>query len=167
VLEGAWAAAGGARAAAVAAGLTAIGAEPSRVWIANTDADCTVPRSWLQTHVRHAATADAVTGLVHLDPVTTPAALRRRFAAAYAWSGVEHRHVHGANLGVRGDAYAAVGGWTTAMAVGEDHDLWGRLTAAGYRVRRPTDLVVTTSGRTRSRVVGGFATDLALLAAGG
>ena len=33
-----------------------------------------------------------------------------------------HGHVHGANMGFRGDAYLAAGGWYP-LASGEDHDL--------------------------------------------
>ena len=36
-----------------------------------------------------------------------------------------HRHVHGANLGVRADLLDAVGGWRR-LHTGEDHDLWQR-----------------------------------------
>jgi hypothetical protein len=74
-----------------------------------------------------------------------------------------HHHGHAANLGVRADLYETVGGWSEQSIVGEDHALWCRLLAAGAAVHQPTDVVVTTSGRTAGRVVGGFASRLARL----
>ena len=75
-----------------------------------------------------------------------------------------HPHVHGANLGLRADAYLAVGGWSVPEH-GEDQQLFADLRAAGYTVASPRSLVVTTSGRSRSRVRGGFADVLNALAA--
>ena len=74
-----------------------------------------------------------------------------------------HRHVHAANLGLRADVYGVAGGWSTHAFVGEDHALWRRVRASGADVVQPTDVVVTTSSRTAGRVVGGFASNLALL----
>jgi hypothetical protein len=34
-----------------------------------------------------------------------------------------HPHVHGANLGIRADAYSDAGGWND-LTVAEDHCLW-------------------------------------------
>ena len=36
-----------------------------------------------------------------------------------------HAHVHGANLGIRADAYLDVGGWSDA-SLAEDHCLWNQ-----------------------------------------
>ena len=41
-----------------------------------------------------------------------------------------HPHVHGANLGVRADAYLRAGGWAD-LRTAEDHDLWRRLLGSG------------------------------------
>ena len=82
----------------------------------------------------------------------------------YRLDGATHTHVHGANLGVRADAYQAVGGWGLHVMVGEDHELVRRLTAAGLTVTRDTDTTVVTSSRTVGRVPAGFATRLAQLA---
>jgi hypothetical protein len=68
--------------------------------------------------------------------------------------------VHGANLGVRADAYLDVGGWRD-VRVSEDHCLWNRLIRRGWRLRSPTASVVLTSGRLRGRARGGFADTLA------
>jgi hypothetical protein len=89
--------------------------------------------------------------------------LLAEFTASYAVSGCTHRHVHAANLGVRASAYLAVGGWSPHAVVGEDHNLWRRLRTAGLATQHPVDVVVTTSARTHSRVIGGFASALARL----
>ncbi len=89
--------------------------------------------------------------------------LLARFAADYRVGGSTHRHVHAANFGIRADAYRLVGGWSEHTVVGEEHDLWRRLNRAGLSVRQPTDVRVTTSSRTSSRVPGGFATYLSRL----
>ena len=165
VVEGRWLGAGRARAAAVEAALAALGpVDPSTVWIVNTDADCVVPPSWLQRHVRHAdGGVQAVAGTVGLDPATACRTLLARFTAAYELLGDSHRHVHAANLGVRAAAYTSVGGWSRHTVVGEDHELWRRLTGAGLEVSQPTDVGVITSDRTIGRVHGGFASALAKL----
>ena len=100
VIDGRWYAAGGARRAAVEAGLARIGGDLSTVWIANTDGDCVTPATWLQRQLRYAARGTAaVAGTVALDPDTTSDHLLAEFAAAYPVHGDAHRHVHGANLG--------------------------------------------------------------------
>ena len=76
-----------------------------------------------------------------------------------------HGHVHGANLGVRADAYLAVGGFAP-LAVHEDVGLVARLRDAGHPWVATDRCRVRTSGRTESRVDGGFATFLAGLTAG-
>lgn len=129
------------------------------VWIANTDADSIVPPDWL---VKQLALADqgvaAVAGIVRLAD-TTNQGLLDRFTASYRLGpDGTHEHVHGANLGIRGDAYIAVGGWgdqTTA----EDHDLWVRLGRRHKRISA-TSVVVTTSARLTGRAPSGFAGEL-------
>jgi hypothetical protein len=70
-----------------------------------------------------------------------------------------HAHVHGANLSLRADAYADVGGWSN-RALAEDHCLWSRLRHKGWRVSSPVSSVVTTSARLKGRAEGGFADTL-------
>lgn len=162
VIEGTWGRAGAARAAAVAHALDRIGSA-DRCWIANTDADCRVPIDWLAVQLRHARRAAAVAGVVTLDPTTTPPHLLAAFHRTYRVDGTRHGHVHGANLGVWADAYTAAGGWCTRTTVGEDHALWRAVRAGGGRVTQTAASRVITSARIRSRVDGGFATDLSLL----
>ena len=162
VVEGSWRSASGARGAAVAAGLGAIGEllAPS-VWIANTDADCVVPVDWLRRQLHHCGQVGvAVAGIVRLDESCTHPSVAAGFAALYDADGPLHRHVHGANLGLRADAYEVAGGWRPHTVVGEEHDLWRRLARGGVARVQPTDVVVTTSGRRRGRTRGGFASNL-------
>jgi glycosyltransferase involved in cell wall biosynthesis len=162
VIEGAWGRAGAARAAAVGHALDRVGSV-GRCWIANTDADCRVPVDWLSVQLRHARRAAAVAGVVTLDPATTPRHLLTAFHHTYRIEGDRHRHVHGANLGLWADAYTAAGGWCSRTIVGEDHALWDAVRAGGRPVTHTPASRVITSARTRSRVEGGFATDLSLL----
>lgn len=142
------------------AGWRAVGG-PAETWVAMTDADSTVPRTWLRDQLDAARRSDVHVGRVvpeasHLSP-----------AALAAWHALHDdlpagASVHGANLGVRASALELVGG-VAPMPVHEDVDLVARLRVAGALVderRRPP---VRTSGRTRSRVDGGFAGYLAAL----
>jgi glycosyltransferase involved in cell wall biosynthesis len=160
VIEGTWGRAGASRAAAVRHALERRPIKSGRVWIANTDADCLVPRSWLRTQVELATESDAVAGIVELDPLSTAPAMFDAFTASYILDGDKHGHVHGANIGLSDDAYLAVGGWCRKTVVGEDHVLWNSLRSLGHRLQQTTTLRVVTSARTRSRVLGGFATNL-------
>jgi glycosyltransferase involved in cell wall biosynthesis len=135
--------------------------DPQRIWLANTDADTHVPLDWISTHLEHAdANADAVAGIVELDTLGLRADVHELYRTTYklAPDGT-HTHVHGANLGVRADAYHHPGGWSD-VRVAEDHCLWGRLLGRGRRVRSPASSVVLTSGRLRGRAQGGFADTL-------
>ena len=163
IIEGDWASAGSARASAAALGLSQAGSPSQLIWIANTDADCEVPADWCRRHIDLAQRCDAVSGIVDLDPERTDPSVYQAFLDTYHLDLDSHPHVHGANFGLRGDAYLAVGGWAMGVKVGEDHLLWNSLQAAGYRLRQDPALTVRTSARTRSRVFGGFATGLALL----
>ncbi|MEZ5409199.1 MAG: glycosyltransferase [Acidimicrobiales bacterium] len=167
VRQGRWGGAGAARRAAVGAGLADLsspgGGEAASIWIANTDADTVVTPGWLHVQVRLARHYQAVAGVVDLDPARVAATLAARFSAAYRIDGERHSHVHGANLGVRADAYLRAGGWCAQTLVGEDHGLWNRLIETGAAVLHTSRARVVTSGRTFSRVEGGFATDLRAL----
>jgi hypothetical protein len=129
-------------------------------WLLSTDADTTVPADWARAHLRHAA--DGVHGVAGLADLTTTdhlasAALSRyRTIVEHGMHGTAHRHVYGANLGVRADAYLAVGGFPCDGA-GEDHGLWQRFAAAGYTLAQPVGIRVRTSGRLRGRADGGLA----------
>lgn len=168
VIEGEWHTAGRARAAAVDHALGNIGrASATTAWIANTDADCVVPTTWLRDQLAWAADgADAVLGVVDLDPERTDQTLLSAFVATYVLDDDTHDHVHGANFGVRANYYWAAGGWSTTAVVGEDHKLEKRLRSIGADIRRPSSLTVVTSSRTVGRLPAGFAHRLAHLADG-
>jgi glycosyltransferase involved in cell wall biosynthesis len=155
---------GGARAAGVD---EALRFGPSGLWIATTDADSRVPPNWLEGQLAHAGRgADLVVGTVCVDDWSSwspqvPPLYTRTYEA-----GVEptsHRHVHGANLGFRSEAYLAAGGFRP-LNVAEDWALVEAANAAGQRIVRPVDLPVLTSARPRSRVRNGFAGYLNALA---
>lgn len=162
VVRGEWASAGAARAAAVERAVETAHNATSlrRIWIATTDADSYVPVDWLERQLRYADEgADAVAGIVELiDPsVDADRAFRRIYSLM---PGREHVHVHGANLGVRGDAYFAAGGFPS-IALSEDHVLWNELRRQRRRCVSPLDVVVHTSARPTGRAAGGFADTLA------
>jgi cellulose synthase/poly-beta-1,6-N-acetylglucosamine synthase-like glycosyltransferase len=129
-------------------------------WLLHTDADTTVPIGWARTHLRRARRgAHAVAGLADIDDMThLRAEVRRRYLNILADNrgSRSHRHVYGANLGVRADAYDAIGGFA-ARSTGEDRDLIDRVRAAGYRVDHASDVPVSTSGRLAGRAPGGVA----------
>lgn len=138
------------------------GLHPRDVWLASTDADSLVPPGWLSAQLAlaaadHAAVAGTVTLAVD-DSLADSA--RSRWQRAYRR---RHGHVHGANLGVRADAYLAVGGFPRVPAH-EDLGLVDRLVAAGHRVARPAGPPVTTSARLVGRAPVGVAADLRALA---
>ena len=159
---------GRARAAAAEMALARYFAQPARhanrCWLANTDADCCVPRHWLaeQITLGMEQNAEAIAGTVDVDSFADHGpCVEQRFRATYpiAADG-SHSHVHGANLGVRADAYLRAGGWGD-LASAEDHDLWTRLRLTGARRLSTNRTRVLTSGRRTGRAPSGFAQALA------
>ena len=144
------------------------GISPSRVWIANTDADSEVPETWIEDQLRWAdAGYHGVAGTVEVDsfadfPRGIESRFHRRYTALLPTGDDDHGHVHAANMGVRLDAYLAAGGWAPLLR-SEDRDLWTRLSATGHRTRSPAALRVLTSGRKQNRIVDGFAASLVAL----
>jgi glycosyltransferase involved in cell wall biosynthesis len=167
VVEAQLRSAGAARQVALDLALERTGVAPEAAWLASTDADTLVDVSWVQTHLRWAATGvDGIAGLVELDLTTIDADLAERYRRSLAPVGTSagHPHVHGANLGVRGSCWRQVGGCGVEV-VGEDHELWRRLRAAGSRLAGVDDLRVRTSGRLVGRAPDGFSGYLRRLAA--
>lgn len=148
------------RARALGVGDLLAGADPDVVWIATTDADSRVPPAWLSHQLALAAAgAEVVVGTIRLPPAALSS--HARWWAEYQ-RGVGaggHRHVHGANLGLRGSAYRAVGGFAELEAH-EDADIVRRLERDGAIVVRSVVEPVTTSARTVGRAPTGVATDL-------
>lgn len=160
--------AGAARAAAIEAALEGLRAPAESVWVATTDADTIVDRTWLSTHLSWARRGlDGVAGLVDVSWEPGSDELPTRYLESIASGGTSrgHGHLHGANLGFLAARWRAVGG-CGAAEVGEDHHLWQRLRADGARLLGVDDLLVTTSGRLVGRAPGGFADYLARLVDG-
>ena len=76
--------------------------------------------------------------------------------------GEHHRQVHGANLGVAGEALLAAGGFPPLRAH-EDTRLVHRVKAAGYSWIAVDSIRAVTSARLGGRTPEGFATYLAQL----
>lgn len=148
---------GAARAAGVgAAAAWARGVDPSRTWIASTDADTVVPAHWLTAQVALAGDGhDLVVGTVLPDPRDLTdrehALWRERHAL-----GDGHEHVHGANLGFTLAAYRGVGGFPH-LPVHEDVELVRALRASGVPWIAAGGLAAVTSGRREGRAPQGFA----------
>lgn len=154
---------GVARAVAAEAALAGYAGDLRHCWMANTDADCVVPETWLLDQLALAeAEVEAVTGIVDVDHFEEhDAGVERRFRESYLiHPDGTHPHVHGANLGVRADAYVRAGGWNP-LRTAEDHDLWNRLGALGCRRVAMGRMRVVTSGRRVGRAPSGFADALA------
>ncbi len=151
---------GRARNLGIRSALRASGVPATSVWIANTDADSSVPENWLLPQAEAAEQGwDVLVGTVQPDAsdLTEPQ-LARWFATHSLRDG--HNHIHGANLGFGADAYAQLGGFLGA-ALHEDRGFVLAAAAAGLRMRATDACRVRTSGRTQSYVRGGFADYLA------
>jgi cellulose synthase/poly-beta-1,6-N-acetylglucosamine synthase-like glycosyltransferase len=135
---------------------------PSRIWLANTDADTCVNEDWIAVQLSYADEGvTAVAGIVQLEAGGSAAA-HEVHKTSYGLSAEgTHTHVHGANFSVRADAYEDAGGWSN-LALAEDHCLWKRLRRRGWRVSSPVSSVVITSSRLKGRAQGGFADTLRL-----
>jgi glycosyltransferase involved in cell wall biosynthesis len=136
------------------------GADPaSELWLAHTDADSRVPVSWLSYMVAEAQRgAQLVLGTVMPGPDLGPE-IRTEWLSRHHLR-EDHPHVHGANFGIRADAYLGLGGWRP-LATGEDVDLAGRAALTGQlRITRTAAIPVVTSVRRVGRVPRGFSSYL-------
>lgn len=146
--------AGAARRAGVSAALIGAG-PPGELWLASTDADSQVPVSWLTGMLAEArGGAHVVLGTVlpgcDLEPGTRAEWLRRHHLRD------GHPHVHGANFGIRADAYLNLGGWPPVVT-GEDTELARRAARTGHlRISRTASIPVVTSVRPDGRAPRGF-----------
>ena len=156
---------GAARLAGAAAALAG-GGRSSELWLANTDADCEVPANWLTSMVIEASLgAQVLLGTVLPGPGLGPPARTEWARRHHLRDG--HPHVHGANFGIRGDAYLALGGWQP-LATGEDADLARRAARSGHlRIARTASIPVVTSVRSSGRAPRGFSSYLRALGAAG
>jgi glycosyltransferase involved in cell wall biosynthesis len=161
-----------ARSAGAEAALAVLGRSPAfapdRSWLLSTDADSTVPVSWVDDLSRHMeAGAAAIAGLVQVHDWEGASSVAREAYRSLIAAGIRrthHDHVYGANLAVRLDAFRDVGGWPDRVP-GEDSALVERLRDRGWPVTGATDVLVRTSGRRRPRAAGGLGSLLDRLAA--
>lgn len=134
---------------------------PEHTCLVSTDADCRVPADWLvEMTALFGRGAEVVLGTVRPAPGLT-ASIERAWYAAHSL-GDGHTHVHGANMGMCGNAYVRLGGWADVVAH-EDVDFVQRAVAAGLVVARSGAAPVVTSGRLVGRVPEGFASFLRAL----
>jgi glycosyltransferase involved in cell wall biosynthesis len=157
---------GAARRAGTLAALSDRAGPAGELWLASTDADSAVPADWLTAMVTAAGCgAGLVLGTVLPGPGLSPAARAQWLARHHLRDG--HPYVHGANLGIRADAYRALGGWRP-LATGEDTDLARRAAAAGWLpISRTAAIPVVTSTRRTGRAPRGFSSYLRALSGQG
>ena len=126
-------------------------------WLAFTDADTQVAPEWLADQL--ALGADAVCGTVAVDDWSAHGIhaelLQWHFAQTYT-DADDHRHIHGANMGVCAVAYRAAGGFQH-LACSEDVALVQALQTNGARIAWSARPRVITSARRVARAQGGFA----------
>lgn len=147
---------GTARRLGVERAISAVRFPLSSVWIANTDADSTVPANWLSHQIDLANSgADAVVGTVRPSAGDLTAAQWTEWHATHD-AGQALGHVHGANLGIRASSYLAAGGFPT-VDEHEDNDLVHRLRSASFEISASDQCEVVTSGRRMGRTPGGYA----------
>lgn len=136
--------------------------DPRSTLLAFTDADSRVPLHWLASMVGYLESgSDAILGTVRPDSVGLKASIHQAWRTSYT-SEDGHRHVHGANLGVRASTYLAVGGFPP-LESDEDVHLVRRLASSGARISRSGSLCVLTSSRLVGRAPKGFAAFLGSL----
>lgn len=135
------------------------GQRRDHIWIATTDADSVVDRSWL---IRQLAWwrrgAGAIAGTVR--PYASQRSPRRfaRYDAYMNELGLDfgHPHVHGANMAFTAETYLEAGG-IESLPTAEDHALWKSMCGTGRPTWSVGDVVVTTSARDEGRAPNGFA----------
>jgi glycosyltransferase involved in cell wall biosynthesis len=138
--------------------------DPHAVWTAHTDADSQVPTDWLTRMVAAADEgADLVVGTVVPSAELLP-------PVRWAWRALNsaadgHRHVHGANLGIRAATLLTLGGWRP-IPTGEDVDLVDRAVTAEVPIRWTGAIAVRTSARADGRAPEGFSSYLRALLLG-
>jgi glycosyltransferase involved in cell wall biosynthesis len=128
-----------------------------QLWLCTTDADSVVPDHWFLHQARKEALGyDAVVGTVVVDDWSGHSArAQRRYARHYGHAGEGHLHVHGANLGLSGEAYQTIGGFPP-LSLAEDHALVAELVRHNLQICRTGNAPVVTSARRDWRAPDGF-----------
>ncbi|KPG94700.1 MULTISPECIES: glycosyltransferase family 2 protein [Pseudomonas] len=123
-------------------------------WISCSDADSRVADDWLVAQL--GLGADAVCGTVTVEhwPESFAEAAQIRYHSQYQ-ARDDHRHIHGANLGISADAYRWAGGFPP-LVCDEDVQLVRQLQLSGADIAWSHRPRVHTSARLDSRARGGF-----------
>ncbi|UDU83141.1 glycosyltransferase [Pseudomonas sp. HN2-3] len=122
-------------------------------WLAFTDADTVVPRDWLARQIEFKA--DAVCGTVEVDSWADHGELvRLKYMERYEFI-EDHRHIHGANLGLSAEAYLKAGGFQHLTAH-EDVGLVADLSRIGAHIIWTAKNPVITSARKDYKCRSGF-----------
>jgi len=122
-------------------------------WLACTDADSNVSEDWLVRQL--AFGAEAVCGTVRVSDWSAHSEQVRVRHDLHYQSREDHRHIHGANLGICALAYQRVGGFRP-LPSDEDVHLVQDLERSGARIVWTHQTCVTTSARRDYRARGGF-----------
>ena len=133
-------------------------------WLAFTDADTTVAHDWLVQQL--GLNADAVCGTVGVADWSVLGHLEQFMSAHWDQTYTDrdgHRHIHGANLGVKTSAYLFVGGMPP-LTCSEDVAFVEALERLGFKIVWSAAPRVFTSPRLQARAVGGFGDTLAAVA---
>lgn len=122
-------------------------------WLAFTDADTVVPPDWLARQIGF--NADAVCGTVEVDSWKDhDESVRSQYMKLYQFI-ENHRHIHGANLGLSAEAYRNAGGFQH-LSAHEDVHLVADLKRAGAHIVWTATNPVITSARKDYKCHGGF-----------
>ena len=123
-------------------------------WISCTDADSRVAPDWLVAQL--ALGTDAVCGTVTVDVWSQgfDSQAQIRYHQAYQ-ARDDHRHIHGANLGISAEAYVRAGGFEP-LPCHEDVELVRQLERCGASIAWSHSPQVITSARLDCRAQGGF-----------
>ncbi|QKG67058.1 glycosyltransferase family 2 protein [Pseudomonas sp. B14-6] len=122
-------------------------------WLAFTDADTVVPDDWLARQIEFKA--DAVCGTVEVNSWYEHGELvRSKYLELYQFI-ENHRHIHGANLGLSAEAYLKAGGFQH-LAAHEDVHLVADLERIGARIVWTATNPVVTSARRDYKCREGF-----------
>lgn len=125
-------------------------------WLALTDADTMVSASWLSSQL--ALKVDAVCGSIGVHWTAGMDEIQREHELNYV-DADEHRHIHGANMGVSAGAYRRAGGFR-ALTASEDVAFVRALESSGVQVAWSATPRVLTSARLKPRASDGFGDDL-------
>jgi glycosyltransferase involved in cell wall biosynthesis len=126
-------------------------------WLSFTDADSVVAPDWLAAQL--SLNADAVCGTVVVsDWGDYGTDMRQHYSRTYT-DADDHRHIHGANLGVSALAYRRAGGFLPLVS-SEDVALVDALQACGVSIAWSAKPRVTTSARRDFRAPDGFGATL-------